>query len=149
EEREVVSDLEAAGYEWECDVWGWGFHHLNDEALAQVKRLRSITFLDLFEVCDMDGVTDEGLANLASNASLICLRLGPGITDTGLAHLGGLTQLTELRLDSAGKVTDAGMKHLNQLTKLERLSLQYTQVGDGGLQAIAHLTSLKELVLCH
>src|SRR5260370_18108587 len=116
EEREAVAELAGRGFEWECDVWGWGYHHLDDLALPQVRRLRSIAFLDLFEVCDMGGVSDEGLANLVGNKSLTCLRLGPGITDRGLAHLAGLTQLTELRLDIAEDVTDACMDHSHVLT---------------------------------
>jgi hypothetical protein len=149
EERPVIDEIVAAGFEFERDAPGWGFCHLDDRALKQVKRLKSIAFLDLFEVCDDGGVTDAGLANLAGNRSLVCLRLGPGITDAGLAHLAGLVQLEELRLDSAEAVSDAGMKHLKRLKKLAVLSVQYTQVGDGGLAAVAHLAGLQELVLCH
>src|SRR4051794_12916518 len=98
DERPVIAELERAGYEFERDRWGWGFHHLNDQALQRVRRLRTIAFLDLFEECDVGGVSDEGLAHLADNRSLVSLRLGPGITDDGLAHLAGLTQLEELRL---------------------------------------------------
>lgn len=145
EEQEAVAVLADQGFEWECDEWGWGYHHLDDAALPQVKRLRSIAFLDLFEVCDMGGVTDDGLANLVGNTSLICLRLGPGITDAGLAHLAGLTQLTELRLDSAEDVTDAGLSHLNRLAKLETLSVQFTKVGDRGMGEVTHLPNLKRL----
>jgi hypothetical protein len=149
DERPVIEELERSGYEFERDRWGWGFHHLNDQALRRVRRLRTIAFLDLFEECDVVGVTDEGLAHLTDNRSLVSLRLGPGITDDGLAHLAGLTQLEELRLDSAEAVTDSGMEHLAGLTNLEALSLQYTRVGDAGVERLAGLSRLRELVLYH
>ncbi len=101
QERSVIDELVASGFEFELDEPGWGFHHLDDRALEKVPRLQSIAFLDLFEVCDDGGVSDAGLASLASNRSLVRLRLGPGITDAGLAFLRDLTQLEELRLDSA------------------------------------------------
>jgi hypothetical protein len=149
DERPVIKELERAGYEFERDRWGWGFHHLNDQALQRVRHLKTIAFLDLFEECDVGGVSDGGLANLADNRSLVSLRLGPGITDGGLAHLTGLTQLEELRLDSAEAVTDSGMEHLAGLTNLETLSLQYTRVGDAGVERLAGLSRLRELVLYH
>src|SRR5258708_36875365 len=101
DERPVIEELERAGYEHNVDRPGWGFHNLNDRVLKQVRRLTTIAFLDLFEVCASGKVTDKGLAHLADSRSLVCLRLGPGITDKGLAHLAGLTRLGELRLDSA------------------------------------------------
>jgi hypothetical protein len=147
EELSVIEELKRADYEYEVDEPGWGFHHLNDDALAQVRKLKTIAFLDLFEKCDSGGVTDQGLAHLAQNRSLVCLRLGPGITDEGLTHLADLVQLEELRLDSAEAVTDAGMRHLAKLTNLEVLSLQFTQVGDAGLEQLAGLSRLRSLVL--
>lgn len=149
DERPVIAELERAGYEFESDRWGWGFHHLNDQALRQVRQLKTIAFLDLFEECDAGGVSDDGLAHLADNRSLVSLRLGPGITDDGLAHLAGLTQLKELRLDSAEAVTDKGLLHIAGLINLEVLSLQYTQAGDAGVGRLAGLSRLQELILFH
>jgi hypothetical protein len=149
EERPVIEELERAGYEFEVDYPGWGFHHLNDQALQQVRRLKTVAFLDLFEECDVGGITDEGLSYLADNRSLVSLRLGPGITDRGLAHLAGMIQLEELRLDGAEAVTDRGLRHLAGLTNLEVLSLQYTQVGDVGLDRLTSLSRLREFVLFH
>jgi len=145
QEQQAVAELAARGFEWECDVWGWGYHHLDDAALVLVKRLGTIAFLDLFEVCDEGGVSDDGLASLVGTKSLICLRLGPGITDAGLAHLVTLTQLIELRLDSAEDITDAGMKYVSMLANLETLSVQFTQVGDSGLAELSRLSRLKHL----
>jgi hypothetical protein len=149
EERPVIEKLEQAGYEFEMGTPGWGFHHLKNRALQEVRRLKTIAFLDLFEECDVGGVTDKGLAHLADNRSLVSLRLGPGITDRGLAHLAGLVQLEELRLDSAEAVTDEGMRHVAGLTNLDVLSLQFTQVGDAGVARLAGLSRLRELNLFH
>ena len=145
DELEIVVGLEAEGYEWECDEWGWGYHHLKDDALEMILKLRSIAFLDLFESCEGGGTTDAGLAHLTGNTSLICLRLGPGITDAGLVHLEGLTQLTELRLDNADGVTDAGMQSVVRLKNLDNLSIQFTGVGDAGLETLRELSHLQHL----
>jgi hypothetical protein len=149
EERPVIDEIVSLGFEFEKDEPGWGFCHLDNRALKQVKSLKSIAFLDLFEVCDTGGVTDKGLENLANNRSLVRLRLGPGITDAGLLHIAGLLQLEELRLDSAEDISDSGMKHLKHLNKLEVLSIQFTQVGNEGLAALSHMVQLRELVLCN
>lgn len=147
DEQPVIDELVRAGYEYEVDYPGWGFHHLKDDALESVRRLKTIAFLDLFEECDVGGVTDNGMAFLADNRSLVCLRLGPGITDAGLAHLYDLTQLEELRLDSAKDVSDNGMKCLSGLVNLQVLSVQFTQVGDAGLEHLVGLSQLNELAL--
>jgi hypothetical protein len=127
QEADTIAELEANGFEWSAERFGWEFYHLNDAALKHVKRLVSIGFLDLFASCQDNDTTDAGLANLARCQSLQSLRLGPSITDVGLKHLRGLVQLRELRLDSCESVTDAGMKYLSKLVNLECLSLQYTQ----------------------
>jgi hypothetical protein len=149
DELEATKELEESGFSWECDAPGWGYYNLNDAALKCVKRLRTIAFLDLFETCESDEVTDVGLENIAKCSSLRSLCLGPGLTDAALKHVANLVGLTVLRLDSAEGITDAGMDLLYPLTRLECLSIQYTQVGDTGLRVISHFTTLKELVLCH
>ena len=145
EELATVQALKDLEFEYGVDSWGWGYHHLSDEALALVPKLTTIKYLDLFESCDGSETTDAGLAHLAGNTSLVCLRIGPGITDAGLAHLAGLTQLTELRIDSADGVTDTGMASVGRLTKLENLSIQFTGVGDAGIEALHALTQLRNL----
>src|SRR5262245_51266963 len=106
EERPVVDQIVALGFEESGDTDGWGFYHLSDEALALVPQLKTIRFLDLFEACDMGRATDAGLAHLATATSLTTLRLGPGVTDLGLAAVAGFVNLRELRIDSADGVTD-------------------------------------------
>ena len=145
DEKPVVDEIEAMDFEYECNEWGWGFCHLSDEALSKAGQLHTIRFLDLFEACDRESATDEGLSHIASNRSLVSLRLGPGITDDGLAHIAGLSQLEELRIDSAEDVTDDGMQHLAGMQNLKKLSVQFTQVGDDGARVIARLPKLTEL----
>jgi hypothetical protein len=145
EEASVIAEIAAAGFPIEGEYMGWGYYNLNAQALELVARLKTITYLDLFESCDSGEVTDAALASLRGNTSLEMLRLGPGITDAGLCHVKGLTGLRELRLDSAEGITDAGMVYLKALTSLQKLSLQYTCVGDEGVALLSGMTRLKEL----
>jgi hypothetical protein len=146
-ERKLIARIEKAEAEFSTDPRGWGFFHAGDEALALIKDLPGVQFLDLFEACDDGAATDEGLAHLRGMQSLVCLRLGPGISDQGLVHLRELVGLRELRLDSAADVSDEGLAHLTGLTGLEELSLQFTDISDAGLASLAGLVHLKELTL--
>ncbi|HEV8001007.1 MAG TPA: hypothetical protein VGP63_14070 [Planctomycetaceae bacterium] len=146
-ERELIARVEKAEAELSSDPRGWGFFHAGDEALALIKDLPGVQFLDLFEACDDGATTDEGLAHVRGMQSLICLRLGPGITDQGLVHLREFVGLRELRLDSAADVSDDGLAHLGRLTGLEELSLQYTGISDAGLTSLAGLVRLADLTL--
>jgi hypothetical protein len=146
-ERTLIARIEKAEAELDTDRRGWGFFHAGDEALALIKDLPGVQFLDLFEACDDGAATDEGLAHLRGMQSLVCLRLGPGITDQGLVHLRELVGLRELRLDSTADVSDEGLAHLTGLTGLEELSLQFTDISDAGLASLAGLVHLTELTL--
>lgn len=118
---------------------------MSDAQLDIVRRLPSLRALVLFETCDSGETSDVGLSHIAGHPSLQQLDLGPGITDTGLQQVEGLASLRRLRLDSAEGVTDVGMRHVESLTQLTSLSVQYTHVGNRGLQSIGRLQSLKEL----
>src|SRR5262249_55946045 len=147
EEQALIARIEKAGASLEENQWGWGFFHAGDKALKLAKGLVSIRFLDLFEACDAEEVSDEGLAHIESMTSLHYLALGPGVSDTGLIHLAKLKELRELRLDNARDVTDRGLESLKKLTKLQSLSLQYTDVAGPGLIHLAGLKQLRELNL--
>jgi hypothetical protein len=58
-----------------------------------------------------------------------------GVTDTGLAHLATLENLSELRMDG-GAVTDASVLHLAGLRKLRVLNLYHTLVTEKGLETL-------------
>src|SRR4029453_9661104 len=118
-----------------------------DETLKLVAKISSIQFLDLFETCDANEVTDEGLAQIGKITALRDLALGPGISDAGLARLSALSELRVLRLDSANDVTDEGLQSLKNMKKLLELSLQYTAVEGPGLNYLSGLKQLAELNL--
>lgn len=151
EERPIIEELERAGYEFEIDRWGWGFHHLKDSALQLVRQFKTIAFLDLFEAGDAGEVTDQGLSYLADNRSLVSLHLGPGVSDDGLAHLVGLTQLEELWVHTGEEdklqLTDRGMLYVAKLNKLESFSLGHSSVGDAGVELLTDLTHLRDMGL--
>src|SRR5580765_4307817 len=142
EEQALIARMKRAGASLEKNKWGWGFFHASDKALKLAKGIAGIRFLDLFEACDAEDVSDEGLAHVEGMTSLRYLALGPGISDAGLAHLTKLKDLRELRLDNARDVTDQGLESLKHLTKLQTLSLQFTDVAGPGL---VHLEGLKRL----
>lgn len=148
DEQALIGRIEAVGAELDSDPRGWGFFHASDEALALIKDLPDVQFLDLFEACEDGDASDDGLVHVGCMSSLVCVRLGDGISDRGLAHLRGLKSLKELRLDSAGEdVSDDGLKHLAELKGLEVLSLAYTGATDAGMAHLCGLVSLTELAL--
>lgn len=146
-DKAIITRVNKAGASFETNEHGWGFVGASDKALKLLKGLAGIQFLDLFEACDADEVSDEGLAPIVGMHDLRYLALGPGISDKGLVHVAGLSELRELRLDSARDVTDAGLQHLKKLTKLTSLSLQYTDVSGAGFDALLRLKQLKEVNL--
>jgi hypothetical protein len=94
-----------------------------------------------------DGITNDGLAKLASSTALKSLALGgKNITDTGVVRLQRMTQLRALGLAGA-QVTDAGLEGLQSLEALETLDLALTQVSDNGLAPPASLPRLEALNL--
>jgi hypothetical protein len=146
-EQALIARIEKTGASFEKNRHGWGFVNASDKALKLIKKLSGIQFLDLFETCEAGEVSDEGLVHINDLAGLRYVALGPGISDAGLAHVARLTELNELRLDSAADVTDIGLEALKDLGKLQSLSLQYTGVMDEGLVHLSGLKRLKELNL--
>jgi WD40 repeat protein len=146
-EQALIARIEKLGVSLEESEHGWGFFNASDKVLKLIKGIAGVQFLDLFESCEADEVSDKGLAQLKGLSKLRYLALGPGISDKGLAHLAALTELRELRLDSASDVTDDGLQYLAKLTKLESLTLQYTEVAGAGFTHLYGLKKLKELNL--
>src|SRR5262245_58681255 len=92
EEQALIARVEKAGASLEKNQRGWGFFHAGDKALKLAKGLASIRFLDLFEACDAEEVSDEGFAHI-ENTGLHYLALGPGVSDAGLIRLAKLKEL--------------------------------------------------------
>lgn len=117
---------------------------LTDEALAQVAKIATLTELNLGDAW----VTNAGLPALTKLKALRRLDLGwtKDVGDSGLAVLAKIKTLEQLGLGGT-KVTDAGLPALAALPKLRELSLQGTAVTDQGLQALAACKSLTTLTL--
>jgi hypothetical protein len=119
---------------------------MNDETLARVSRLTSVTRLTF------DGtkrMTDEGLRHLANMPQLETLEMSdyPGgrITDRGLEVLARLTRLRHLQMCWQRGVSDRGMRHLAPCSDLEHVNLLGTLTGDGALDALRGKPRLRHL----
>jgi hypothetical protein len=154
---------------WDWDEGGWRrsirtsvtfgrgfgglFPRINEDDLAQLRRLKHLDSLDL-SMCD--ALTNQGLAHLSGLTELRTLDLGrspypgivthPSLGDVGLVHLRGLRRLESLSLIDCA-VTDAGLANLAGLTALQDLDLRGTQVTDAGLVHLKGLRRLKSMNL--
>ena len=69
--------------------------------------------------------------------------------------MAAISSLKRLNLDNVGHpddnvaLTDKGIQELDKLQNLEWIHLGKTQVGDAGLDALATLPKLKELIITH
>jgi|GEM_PF-3087527 len=119
---------------------------VTDAGLVHLRGLGSLHRLSLPQ-----GISDAGLAHVGAIRPLRDLTIRPGrVTDRGVAALSGLDQLRELNFHSGVKgshVTDAAAAHLAGLPALRRLVLGSTEIGDGGLEALAGAKSLEWLLL--
>lgn len=116
--------------------------NVTDEGLVHLK---GMTQLELLNLKDCIGVSDQGLAHLADLKRMRNLTVwGSQVTDEGLKHLAGLTNLKALGLDNT-QVTDEGLQHLVKLTSLTELKMYETFITDAGLVALAGMTELSKL----
>jgi len=93
-----------------------------DEDLASVTGLTHLKELAIGEPGGVSTVTDAGIVKLAGLTSLERLSIGgPGVSDRGLAHVATLHNLWELNI--TGNFTDAGVRPLEGLTHLTRLRI--------------------------
>ena len=58
-----------------------------------------------------------------------------GISDEGLVQIAGLVELQKLYLGHT-KITDAGLEHLARLTNLRSLDVRHTAVTNSGLALV-------------
>lgn len=108
-------------------------------------------FADMTELAELQfgrlpEFTGSGLAHLKrSKLTELSLSEVEGLTDEGMADIGELTQLTRISLPP--QLTTNGLVHLHTLTNLESLWFNKTQFDDEGFRHIAKLKSLRELGL--
>ena len=142
-----------------------GGYQINDDSLAIIKKLASLTGLTIDEAAITDAglahlaglpleevglsrcyrVTDEGFRRLGGLVALRRLTLrGIPLTGAGLAHLPDTSTLLVLRLNETG-VDDDALQHLRRLKKLTRLELRQTLVTDAAVDHLKRLGSLRFL----
>ena len=118
--------------------------------LEQLKPLTNLQTLDLSE----SHVGNLGLEHLQPLTKLVDLNLWAArVGDAGMPAMATLGSLKRLNLDHVGypeenvALTDKGVQELAKLNNLEWIHLGKTQVGDAGLEALATLPNLKELII--
>jgi internalin A len=117
---------------------------ITDEGMAELKKLRNITDLNLYYA---EYVTDQGVAAIKDWKKLKRLNLhGTKSSDTALEHIAGITSLESLDVGST-LMTDVGLERLNTLTNLKELTMGGNELGDAGLQALRQLPTLTYLDL--
>jgi WD40 repeat protein len=125
---------------------GFNLHYLNlSRSLVSGEGLKHLVSLVELQQLSLSGspLTNDGLAALANLKGLTDLRLNQcnGVSDEGLKNLAGLAKLKILELNETA-VSDAGLAHLSGLKSLQSLGLGKTRVTDAGL---AHLYGLEAL----
>ncbi|MCC6510598.1 MAG: hypothetical protein IT423_15960 [Pirellulaceae bacterium] len=113
---------------------------------AGIKQLAAATQLELLDLRDCTGISDEGLQSLEKLTKMRSLKLwGRQITDASLSVMGKMTNLTSLGLQDTA-VTGAGGA-LSSLTKLVDLDAFRSTFGDEGIKSVVDAKGLKVLKL--
>jgi internalin A len=151
-QRDAVAEIMKAGgsvrYDWD---WSEGKSIPGGECWAPrwivdiigVDYFGQVTVVILYP-CST--ASEQAIVQVGRLTRLELLFVGPCASDEGLEHLKGLTNLSNLSLDSA-QVTDAGLAHLRGLTKLTCLSLPFTRITDAGLVHLKGLANLSTISL--
>ncbi len=109
--------------------------NVTDDSLRQ---LADISNLDTFNAPG-SSITDAGLKHLKTHTELREVDLGSTtVTDAGLEELSQFPNLESVGLSAARRITDDGIAKLaNGLPKLKELRLNYTNVTDRCIEALA------------
>ncbi len=94
-----------------------------------------------------DGLTDEGMDNVAAASDLRSLTLSGFFTNDALRSIGALSRLERLSL--TGDFDDAGLLWLSRLNGLETLILNSPKLRGPGLAHLASLPRLRYLRIGH
>ncbi|MCC9605600.1 hypothetical protein LOC68_22135 [Blastopirellula sp. JC732] len=111
------------------------------DAWPSMEALTNLTQLSLLKV---RGVADFTTIPTASN--LTSLAVGEGFQDATLADLTKLTKLESLTIES-DKVTDKVIPSLQGLPKLKYLNLGGSAISDDGIDELAKIKTLREVIL--
>jgi len=116
---------------------------VTDAGLVHVGRLSLLEELAL----PFGGISDEGIVQLASLASLKRLSVGSDdITDRGLSTLGSLRNLESLVVASRS-IGDDAMSVITGFTNLKKLQINVWNISDAGFARLSELKSLEKLVI--
>jgi hypothetical protein len=127
---------------------GSRFHTQPYPSDEDMKHLGASRFLEQVDVIGLDGITDEGIKQIAQAPNLSAvhiLSLNSRLTDESLRTLARLNQLEELYL--SGDFTDDGLASLQRHPRLKWVVLVSPRISDAGLCHIASLTELELLEL--
>ena len=114
--------------------------NVDDSMFEDARRLKSLRDLSLR---DCQGITDAGLAELATAPQLKLLRL-ESMPITG-RYFSRLTSLEMLELRNCPDVNDAALEQIGRLTNLKWLIIHGSPVTDAGLESLGDLTGLDYL----
>jgi hypothetical protein len=114
---------------------------IDDAALAKLKRVTALNWLDLSEA----PISDRGLPFILHLDDLNQLFLsGTAISDEGVKQIVNLVDLRELDL-SGTQITNKSMPLLNRLPDLTALSIANTDVDDESVDALLAFPSLQSI----
>ncbi|MBI5093834.1 MAG: M48 family metalloprotease [Candidatus Hydrogenedentes bacterium] len=122
---------------------------ISDAGLSQLTKLRHLKRLHTGGTSNTP-ITDEGLRSVSTMSSLRELQVcgGEGITDAGIAHLATLTQLEKLFvMTDSHRVTDQSLVQIGALKNLQNLYIfcSKSPFTTSGLNALNGLTRLEFL----
>lgn len=104
-----------------------------DDGVAVVATFENLESLNLWNTF----ITDDGLAPISNLKKLKELDLqNCALTDAGVKHLEGMTSLTSLSLKENSSISDESIPVLNTLTNLKKLTLNFTQIYDEGVEKL-------------
>jgi Leucine-rich repeat (LRR) protein len=122
-----------------------GFNWVTDADLEMITELKDLRKLDL----SFSLITDAGMEHLKllDGVSDLNLFAVEKITDVGISYIRGWKKLERLNLHGTD-VTDISMiQYVSGLTALRSLDIGYTLVGDLGLESLASLPQIEDLVI--
>lgn len=115
----------------------------NQGLVEHISKFQNLIALDLGET----ETTDQALVVIGKLSKLEDLNLlRTKVTAAGVASLTGL-KLKRLNLDDIPSVGDGVVAHIAKIKSLEFLHLGKTAITDAGLQGLAPMTNLKDLIL--
>ena len=105
---------------------------IGDEAVAYLKNLKKLKFLNLFRT----NMSDRGLAELKELTALETLLIGgTSITDEGLKNLEKFSKLKKISIFRTA-ISDAGIKYLEKLPSLEVLLMGGSKISEDGAKQL-------------